>query len=256
MYPKVILIHHHIFKNAGTSFNHSLRQFFQDRFAEYDLPNSQIVTHADLAQFIDRHPQILAISSHHACMPGFAKDNYQTVSSVLLRNPLSRIESIYQFERKQTVENPGTIKAKELDFKAYVEWRLAKTPLMFCNYQTHYCSRSSASDRRKPPTKIDLKKAIANLHQCTVVGVVERYQDSLEAAAKNLQKYYQAIALSHYRLNTTANTNNTDAVSSTPVEEQLIAKLGRETVTYLEANNQLDFELYRVATDILDRSLN
>ena len=71
MQSRIILVHHHIFKNAGTSFNHALKQYFQDGFFEYDLPNSQIVTQEHLAQFIANHPQALAISSHHACMPSF-----------------------------------------------------------------------------------------------------------------------------------------------------------------------------------------
>src|SRR2546421_347714 len=70
---------------------------------------------------------------------------YTVISSILIRDPVARIRSIYAFERQQATVSPGAQKAKELDFKGYVEWRLSNSPVMFCNSQVHFCSRTKES---------------------------------------------------------------------------------------------------------------
>ncbi len=248
---KAILIHHHIFKNAGTSFCHALKQYFQDQFSEYDLPNSQIITQQHLADFIQEHPEALAISGHHICLPTPQNVNYQTISSILLRKPLSRIKSIYKFEQKQQANTLGAIQAKKLNFKDYVLWRLEATPNMLGNYQTHYCSRSKQADICKKPTEKELQIAIANLNQCPIVGTVERYEDFLQLASDRLRQFFPDITLGYMRLNRTSQLQqNVEDIKISLVEE-----LGEPLVAELEAKNQLDMKLYDVAEQILNNNL-
>lgn len=249
---KNILIHHHIFKNAGTSFNYALKQYFGARFFEYDLPQSQVVSQDILDKFILEHPDALAISSHHACMPTPQGQEYQTISSVFLRKPLDRIRSIYNFERKQDAQTQGAIKAKELDFKEYVVWRLKFTPTMFCNYQTHYCSRTTNNNAKYLPTNRDLEIAIENLHKCTIVGTVERYQETLNLAEAEIKKFYPSIKLDYQYLNATSQSKKT----SESIQESLIEDLGEKIVAELENMNQLDKCLYEVANNKLNDRLN
>lgn len=249
--PKTILIHHHIFKNAGTSFNYALKQHFGTSFAEFDLPHSQIVTAEDLDSFIQSHPQIGAISSHHACLPTPQSSNYQTISSVILRDPLARVRSVYQFEKQQNAQTLGAIKAKELNFKNYVLWRIQNTPIMFGNYQTHYCSRSQKNDLNKIPTETDLNTAINNLKQAAVVGIVERYQEFLNLSQTVLTQYYPKINLKYQRLNTTSKV----MPSATEIRASLIDDLGQAIVSKLENMNQLDYLLYQKAKTIMNQNL-
>ncbi|MCC0175432.1 tetratricopeptide repeat protein [Waterburya agarophytonicola K14] len=246
---KTVLIHHHIFKNAGTSFNYALKQHFGEQFFEYDLPDSQVVDSNDLAGFIASHPQAAAISSHHACFPTPQAEDYQTISSIILRKPLARIKSIYSFERKQNAQTQGAIKAKELDFKDYVQWRIKATPAVLCNYQTHYCSR----DKKNAAVKLNqetLKKAVNNLKKCTVVGTVENFEDTLKIARLKLNQFFPDIDLKYSRLNTAEKP-------SIPQDERqnLIDVLGDAIVSELEENNQLDEHLYRVASQIMRDNL-
>lgn len=249
--PKTILIHHHIFKNAGTSFNCALQQHFGKKFSEFDLPDSQIVTAADLNQFIQSHPQILAISSHHACMSTPHTDDYQTISSVILRNPLARVRSIYLFEKQQNAQTSGAIKAKELNFKKYVLWRIENTPIMFGNYQTHYCSRTQKTDLNKIPTETDLHTAIHNLNLAAVVGTVEHYQEFLSLAQTVLTQYYPKINLKYSRLNTTSHLISSPA----EIRASLVDNLGQAIVSKLENMNQLDYLLYQKAETIMNQNL-
>lgn len=249
---RTILIHHHIFKNAGTSLQYALKKYFEDKYFECELPQSQMVIEDDLKKFILKTPQALAISGHHICMPTPQGEDYKTLSIVLLRNPLARVESIYKFEKKQTAQTEGAIKAKELDFKEYVRWRLDKTPTMLCNYQTYYCARKNKSEGSKIPTEQDLKVALHNIRSSAVVGTVERYEETLELANKILIQYYPGINLEYTFLNV---TNKKEVKPKGEIKNKLAAALGEEMVNELEARNQLDKMLWRVGDRVLTEKL-
>ena len=250
---RVILIHHHIFKNAGTSFNYALKQAFGTQFMEYDLPKSQVVTSDILKDCIQENPQVKAISGHHIAMPTPQGENFKTISSVLLRKPLARIRSIYDFERKQKAETAGAVKAKELGFKGFVEWRLETSPIVFCDYQTHYCSRTGQRKPKYRPTKTDLELAIENLQTAAIVGTVERYNETLAVAQTRLQECFkdEELELKQVSLNTTSKK----VASDEEVRQGLVEDLGESLVDRLEEINQLDKALYQVANSVLETKI-
>lgn len=255
---RVILIHHHIFKNAGTSFNYALRQYFQEQFLEYDLPNSRVVTSARLAQFIREHPQALAISGHHIAMPTPQGPNYQILSSVLLRQPLARVRSIYEFEKRQQARTEGSMRAKSLSFRDYVQWRLDKMPAMLSNYQTQYCARVKDLGAAYVATAQDLEMALENLKHCAMVGTVERYDEFLELVQRYLGQIYPNLVLESTRLNVTAaqvpqgsQAPQKSLNADQQLKTTLIEDLGPELYCILEQNNQLDQKLYAAANKLL-----
>ncbi|MGF1493843.1 MAG: hypothetical protein ACFBSC_15590 [Microcoleaceae cyanobacterium] len=245
---RVILVHHHIFKNAGTSLQYALKQYFKDQYYECELPNSQMVTTADLEQFIVEHPEARVISGHHICWPTPQGEDYRTQSIVLLRDPLARGESVYKFERKQQAETEGAVMAKEMDFAEYVRWRLDRTPTMLCNYQTYYCSQQEKGDRNRIPTEADLEVAMQNLQASAVVGTVERYEETLESANRRLEADYPGMALVYQYLNV---TGKPEVPSQEQVQEKLRVMLGGEIVDELVEGNRLDQKLWQMADKIL-----
>ncbi|MEB3341290.1 sulfotransferase family 2 domain-containing protein [Okeania sp.] len=248
-----ILIHHHIFKNAGTSLQYALKKFFGESYYECELPQSQMVTKDDLEKFILNNPSALAISGHHICLPTPQGQQYQTFSIILLRNPLARVESIYKFEKRQKAQTQGAIKAKELNFQEYVKWRLNQTPTMFCNYQTYYCSRQNKSEGSKIPKDRDLKLAIENLQSSAVVGIVERYKETLELANQVLSENFPGIHLEYTYLNATSAQNSIK--EETQIKNKLEADLGSEIVKQLEEGNALDKKLWKVADKMITDKL-
>lgn len=260
---RVVLIHHHIFKNAGTSFNYALKQSFQNQFLEFDLPNSRVVTFDRLAQFIREHPQALAISGHHIAMPTPQEQNYQTLSSVLLRRPLARVRSIYEFEKRQQTRTEGAIRAKSLNFRDYVQWRLDKMPATLSNYQTQYCARVKDLGDAYAATAQDLETALDNLKHCAMVGTVERYDEFLKLVQLRMRQIYPSIVLKPAQLNVTA-----DQVTPVPnpvpqdlsdadqqLKTALVADLGLDLYRVLEQNNRLDQTLYAAANQQLTEQL-
>ena len=288
---RVVVVHHHIFKNAGTSFNHALKLAFGERFSEYDLPGGQVVTAEQLAGYIREHIETRAISGHHIALstvPGVddqtvnrqntdgqkvnnqnangqsaQEPNYQTISSVLIRNPLARVSSIYKFERQQDAQTEGARMAKRLSFKDFVAWRLETAPSVFCNYQPLYCSRTNNLQGRYSPTRKDLEVAIANLDRCFAVGTVERYDDFIQMAQAKLSAFYPQIVLQNAHLNVTSDAQSKGpmaekrlSLEAPSIEETLVRSLGSELVAQLQQQNQLDQQLHAFANQILDHWLS
>src|SRR5215472_14641285 len=91
-----ILVHYHIFKNAGTSIDAMLRASFRSRWEKFDpdLPVSD--PSGMLAQFIAERPRVRAISSHTICPPLPAIEGTYLQPIFFLRHPIARVASAYK----------------------------------------------------------------------------------------------------------------------------------------------------------------
>ena len=247
-----LLVHYHIFKNAGTSFEWTLEQALGRRFCTYDLaaPN-QILSSADIIRYVKHRPETEAVSSHQASFPAPKIRGREVLTSILIRDPIARIRSIYAFERHQEASTPGALKAKELDFKGYVEWRLSTAPAMLCNYQVHFCSRAKGTRNKKSLDETDLRKAIANLDQVNIVGTVERYGEWLTLAQLILCKAFPGILLSATRQNVSTERETTEAA----ILDDLVNDLDQTLAEHILEGNKLDMCLHQVADALLTRKL-
>ena len=248
-----LLVHYHIFKNAGTSFEWTLEQALGTRFCPYDstAPN-QILSSADIIRCVKRRPEMEAVSSHQASFPAPKIRGREIVTSILIRDPIARIRSIYAFERQQKVSTPGALKAKELDFRGYVEWRLSTAPAMLCNHQVYFCSRTKGTHHEGGLDEAHLRKAIANLDQVDIVGTVERYGEWLTLAQLILCKAFPNILLSATRQNVTGARRETTEAA---ILDDLVNNLGQALAEHLLESNKLDMCLHQAADALLARKL-
>lgn len=244
---RIILVHHHIFKNAGTSFNYALRQAFVERFSEYDLPDGDVINSDVLAQYLNDHSSIVALSGHHISLDICKIDEVKILSSILIRKPLERILSIYRFERTQEAQTEGALMAKKLNFKEFVLWRLDTTPQVFCNYQTLYCSRQGHTKADYLVTLEDFDLACRNLDKCFAVGTVEEYKKFLTLVQYETREYFEDTIFKNSHLNVTS--KNTASKKAIPINDVLIEKLGEKLVCKLIELNQFDDKLHEYATE-------
>ena len=245
-----LLIHYHIFKNAGTSFEWALEQALGDGYRSFDTASPQgFISARDLVEFSFRHPVVMAISSHQAGLPPPKIFGREVLTSILIRDPIARIRSIYAFERMQKTTSPGAVKAKKLSFREYVEWRLETSPTLFCNFQVYFCSRTQAQPGSLGAQHLEV--AISNLDTISIVGTVARYDQWLALAEKTLQASIPGIALPPVRQNATAEGRSTEPA----ILENLVKELGESTAQYLLQKNDLDMCLHQVADALLTRRL-
>ncbi len=173
------------------------------------------------------------------------------MTSILLRDPIARIRSIYAFERQQVSDSRGARQAKELDFNGYVQWRLEVSPRMFCNFQVHFCVRT-AEKNSGPADQADLEKAIRLLDDIDIVGTVQRYEEWLSLAESVLAESFADISLTSVRHN---QTSVGPSRSEAEILEHLVTDLGEELAHRLLDENELDMRLHQVADALLTRRL-
>lgn len=194
-----VLLHGHIFKNAGTTLDWSLERNFGGGFVDHrrdDVMRSQGGKH--IASLLLEDPSIMAISSHH--MPG----NVPEIKGVriqriyLLRHPIRRIRSVYDFERKQKAQTPGAVAAKKMDFQQYVEWRMqGNVAPTIRNFQSRYLAGVVLPLSEKTSELAYFELAFQALENIPSIGIVEHYDESMVMLEVMLQPFFPDLDLSH-----------------------------------------------------------
>ncbi len=134
-----VLVHYHLFKNAGSSVDGVLRRHFGAAWARLDGSEPwQRVEDGELLDFLQESPQIRALSSHQARPPGPELEGLRIHPLIFLRDPIDRAGSVYEFERRMpATASPGSAMANELEFPDYVDWRVEEGDGgTLCNFQT------------------------------------------------------------------------------------------------------------------------
>lgn len=220
MNERTIILHHHLFKNAGTSLDRILKENFPGRwvtreFTERGFSNTRLVE-----DWIRSEPNALAFSSHTMIGPLPKVDGVRILSVLFLRDPISRIVSAYNFERRQQAETVGTQIARENTLEGYVRTRLdAKGDRQCRNFQV---ARLAALN---PGPEPELDRAVKALSQLSFVGKVEDFASSIAEMTKLFTLYFPRFSARPIHANISDRSNT---------------QLSAELASLLELNNQDD----------------
>lgn len=252
MYRARTLIHFHIFKNAGTSIDASLKRCFGKRWTTFEGENAHdLRSSAQLAQFMAANPHVRAISSHLVRPPLPTPD---CLPIVFIRHPLLRAYSVYQFTRNDPSQ-PFSHVAKDYDFSDYIRWALEEAPgsIVIRDYQVVHLSDASwrcdhILDARA--AERDLEQATALLDHWGMAGVVEEFDRSIDAYQALYGPLQPDLSLGYDR-------ENVSETGSHPADirlEQLGSLLGRELRQRFMEANVLDLALHTHARQLLNRA--
>jgi hypothetical protein len=149
---------------------------------------------------------------------------------VLLRDPILRAHSIYDFERnvvrRETSDAPHTKIANERDFAGWVEWCLelpiAAAPIS--NYQTRVLSLTNngryQEDWEHPAGIVQYREAIAQLG-AALVGTVESIGPSLLRIERALEQVFPGLHFLGYVENASRTENEVTPRSHETIEVEL-----------------------------------
>jgi len=178
---RTIILHYHLFKNAGSSVDAILKDNFKDRWVTKEFSGDNNTD--KVIEWIETNQDSIAFSSHTMNGPIPQIDGIKTISIAMLRDPIKRIISAYKFERLQESNTWGAQLAKELSFEGYVLTRLKKTNDKQCrNFQTHRLATLHPSDQPK------IRRAIAALNDLSFVGIVEDFNTSMATLSSQIVK--------------------------------------------------------------------
>lgn len=182
MNPPHVLVHYHIFKNAGSSIDACLQHSFGTRWGSFEGSHAHAIqSSSQLQQFINSQPDLVAISSH-LTRPPLPHENCLPI--VFIRHPLLRAYSVYKFTRSDSTQ-PFADAAQNAGFPEYIEWGLSKQPgsIVIRDYQVVHLSEASwrgGNILKTVANKSDLDEACVLLSSWGMAGVVEQFQLSVQ----------------------------------------------------------------------------
>jgi hypothetical protein len=197
---RFVLLHYHIFKNAGTTIEYALGRSFGKRFATLHGPDpNAILSGGDVAAFLASHPEIAAISSHHVKYPKPMAPGAIVFDVCVLREPLERLRSVYHHFRRAEPVDDLSARAKEMDLRSFLDLLIRQYPHMVNDVQVNTLANAAAYTR--PPDSTDLAAALRIVREMSVAGVVDLFDESLVAAEYFLCPAFPAIQLEYVSQN-------------------------------------------------------
>jgi hypothetical protein len=214
---RTIVLHYHLFKNAGTSVDAILKQNFEEKWVTREFPPMSGNNTALVDDWIANTPEAIAYSSHTMTGPLPAPEGVRVIPVILLRDPIARIRSAYQFERRQTADTIGSRLAHERDFEGYVRGRLAIAGDRQCrDFHTGFLARMTPG----PEDELTRAKAsVSRLRQVGVVGLVAQFDEMMARLAEQLRPIWPDFDWQQTR------TNTSDKADPVAVSDELLAEL-------------------------------
>ncbi|GAB5413086.1 MAG: hypothetical protein Cons2KO_06890 [Congregibacter sp.] len=246
-----VLLHGHIFKNAGTTLDWSLQRCFGDKFLEHrDDPKIRQNPESELREVL-QSDDLQALSSHSMPCPAPEIQGVRFSELVLLRHPLKRVRSVYEFERNQQAETPGALAAKEKNYADYVHWRMqAGVGATIRNFQTRFVCGGRARNARFDPGPEQFFSSIANIERSALTGIVERYDESMVVFESVLSQHFPGIDLSYVPQNVTrqrfGGSKKAWDEDLGDVKNELIEKNAYDLALYEHANQRLTASIEQV----------
>lgn len=250
---RTVVIHNHVFKNAGSTIDWALRNNFGSGFIDHRDDENMRKGSEYLKRYILKHPNILALSTHHLQLPLPELECFKFITIMMFRHPIERVTSVYNFEKKQTdADTLGARFARTHNLREYVIWRMHfDTPPTIRNFHV-FKTLSGSVSWQKEFGEVELLKAKKYVDSLELPGFIERFDESMVYFEKILGSIFPNIDLSYKIQNVGQKLHETQELRI----EKLRCEIGIEAFKLLVDRNQVDLELYQYAKHIFKKKLN
>jgi len=237
---KTVILHYHLFKNAGTSLDAALKENFSEENGEWvtkEFPGQPVKNREELKQWIIDNPQAKCFSSHTALFPVPNIEGVKIIPVIFYRHPIDRMASAYSFERKQGGNGVGPVLARNTTLAGYIETRLSLGADRQCrDFHAHRFATMFGEKQGDEATRA--KMAIESL---PFVGLVEKYSESLERLEQLLEgEGFEGIKLKPVEKNVSRGVKKSLDEKLSEIEKQL----GDVVFSKLIEANKVDLNLW------------
>ncbi len=245
-----VIVHYHIFKNAGTSIDECLADSFGTKWHIFDLNYEwDNITVDALSRHLSEHPTLLALSSHQARWPEPSSESLRVHPIVLLRHPIDRIGSMYSFEvRRGEPSVVGRSLAEFVDRMLEPEsgWVARSFQTLFLSDDQHLTKPPNGPSTEV--TAAHFAQAVSRLENLANFGLVERFEASIAMFAQQLKPYFPDLLLF-------PRTENVSAGRAASLDDRLTAirrAIGVPRYGRLQDANEADMVLWNRAGRMFD----
>jgi hypothetical protein len=247
-----LLVHAHIYKNAGSSIDLILQRCFGAAWVSVDSANpDDCLRSTDLRRLMRQHPDMAALSSHSTYLmwPNLVPE---ALPIVLLRHPIDRALSVYDFARRDPSQ-PDHAHART-SFRDYVAWALTSRDggVVIRNYQVIHLSEApfrASHTWLAEATMPDLRHARSLLAAWPAFGLVRQFRRSMLRFERAYAPHLPGLRLGDVHENASPVGFATEQAAIAAALEMLGPGLFDE----LCGANELDLDLYRCAVARFDR---
>tara|TARA_R110002073_G_scaffold36800_2_gene107000 strand:+ start:6896 stop:7681 length:786 start_codon:yes stop_codon:yes gene_type:complete len=235
-----VILHYHLFKNAGTSLDASFRAYFKgDEWLTCEFPSDPQKNQQQLHNWIVQSIDAKCFSSHTAALPPPLIAGVSVFPVIFVRHPIDRVASVYAFERKQGSDTYGSVLARNSNLSEYVEARLSRLHDYQCrNFHVHRFSSMYPADQGSVVERAN--RAVENL---PFVGVVSRFEQSLRELESALRAFgFPDIALQVTQKNVSRKIDQTmneklEEIRSkmSPVVYESLIEANREDLAFFDS---------------------
>ena len=236
-----VILHYHLFKNAGTSLDAAFKENFSEEKGEWvtkEFPNQPAANREQVRQWILDNPQAKCFSSHTALLPLPKFEDIEVFPVIFVRHPIDRIASAYSFEKKQGADTFGSVLARNTSLKGYIETRLPlKNDKQCRNFHAQHFRIEQPANSKQSVSDI--------LGELPFIGLVEQYGDSLEVLNRLLKEFgFKNLTLNAFNQNVSReNSKLEDKI------EKIKSTVSEDFYDKLKAINELDFVIYQLIAE-------
>lgn len=240
---RFVILHYHIFKNAGTAVENLLKSNFGARFATFEGEGADCQLSAgSLIAWLERNPEVRAVSSHQLRYPKPEAPGFVFFDLCFLRDPIDRIRSIYTFHRKHPPQSdPLSVLAHQTTLGRFAAHLVANSPHMVNDIQVTMLATDGAYLR--PPCERDLERATDTLLGMSLPGVADCFYESMVAG----QYFWKPVFPDFDNAAIPANVSRDPGSTLASRLRAMRSDCGKPLYAELERLNVLDRELVRRA---------
>jgi hypothetical protein len=243
-----VIIHCHIFKNAGHTFDTGLKNNFGDSFLVHRDAEKMKRGAAYLGPFISENPNLKALSSHHIRFPLPEIQHVKLLPAIILRHPVDRLGSIYLHERKHEAPLSDDAGVKKISFQKYILQQITSgRNEIINNFQTRFCTEGYPQDINEK----EFKLVSDRIRSMPLLGLADYYDESLALFEEALRPYYPDIDLSYAGHNITLSGEKI----LEPRVRAILDALGLEALDAMLASNHWDLMLYLETKAIIGKRM-
>jgi len=243
-----ILLHFHIFKNAGSTIEWLLEKNFPKKNLSIDGESpGEIIQMEQINYILEKKTAIKTISSHQIRYPIPKNNRFNFIPILFLRHPIDRAFSIYYFKKNEIDNSIGSIKARSMNLPEFIKWNMDSNGYMpMKNFQVLFLSNKTT---KEGVNEKDLEIAINRMKSSSIIGVVDRMDESLVIAESFLKQEFPKINLAYVKQNVSKERKGTMIERLKNSEDNL----GVDLKNRLIEHNKLDMKLYHSTNKEIDK---
>ncbi len=248
-----IVIHNHLFKNAGSTIDWALKRSFGSSFVDHRDDALMRKGRDYLGPYLENDEHINAISTHHLSFPLPEVKGIHLLVMTMFRHPIERVTSVYNFERKQTCNStPGVIHARKFSIGEYIEWRLK--PEVGSTIRDFHSRRMLPYKKacNEQVTLSELRLVEESVKRSEMIGIVEKFDESMVLFEEEMKVHFPTVDLSYALQNIGQNPNEKQGERL----RKLKSEIGEATYSSLEESNQSDLMLHGFVVNEFNRRVS